>query len=65
MPMRAEDNRAVETQMGTVTSLPKLISAFPSLSRRGLLRQVIGISEKTLEIRVAKDPCANFTLEQS
>lgn len=63
--MPAEHNSAVETQMGTVTSLPKLISAFPSLRARDLLRQIVGISERTLRVQVAKDPGAGLTLEQS
>jgi putative toxin-antitoxin system antitoxin component (TIGR02293 family) len=55
----------MQTQTGTAASLLELLSTFPSLRTRGLLRQILGISERTLKAQVAKDPGATLTLEQS
>lgn len=55
----------MQTQTGTAASLLELLSTFPSLQTRGLLRQILGITERTLKAEVAKDPSAPLTLEQS
>lgn len=55
----------MQTQTGTAVSLLELLSTFPSLRTRGLLRQIVGTSERTLKAQVAKDPSAALTLEQS
>jgi len=54
----------MQTQTGTAASLLELLSTFPSLRTRGLLRQILGVSERTLKAQVAKDPGATLTLEQ-
>lgn len=54
----------MQTQTGTAVSLLELLSTFPSLRTIGLLRQIVGISERTLKAQVAKDPGATLTLEQ-
>src|SRR3990167_8842533 len=46
----------MQTQTGTAVSLLELLSTFPSLRTIGLLRQIVGISERTLKARGAKDP---------
>ena len=55
----------MQTQTGTAASFLELLSNFPSLRTRGLLRQIVGTSERTLKAQVAKDPGATLTLEQS
>ena len=55
----------MQTQTGTAASLLELLSTFPSLRTRGLLRQILGITERALKAEVAKDPGATLTLEQS
>ena len=55
----------MQTQTGTAESLLELLSTFPSLRTRGLLRQILGVSERALKAQVAKDPGATLTLEQS
>lgn len=52
-------------QTGLAASFLDLISAFPSLRAKGLLGQIVGISERTLKAKVAKDPSAGLTPEQS
>lgn len=42
-----------------------LISKFPSLRKGDLLRQANGLSVRALKARIAKDPGATLTLEQS
>lgn len=54
----------MQEQTGTAGSFLELISTFPSLRVRGLLRQIVGISERTLKIQVAKDASANLSKEQ-
>lgn len=46
-------------------SLVALISKFPSLRKGDLLRQANGLSVRALKARIAKDPGATLTLEQS
>ena len=55
----------MQTQTRTAASLLELVSTFPSLRTRGLLRQIVGTSESNLKAHVAKDPSATWTLEQS
>ena len=55
----------MRAQTGTASSFLELTSNFPSLRARGHLRQILGISERTLKAQVAKDPGATLTLEQS
>lgn len=55
----------MHTQTGTAASFLELLSSFPSLRTRGLLRQIVGTSERSLKAKVAKDPGASWTLEQS
>ncbi len=55
----------MHTQTGIAASFLELLSTFPSLRTTGLLRQIVGISERTLKAQVAKDPGATLTLEQS
>jgi putative toxin-antitoxin system antitoxin component (TIGR02293 family) len=54
----------MQTQTGTAASLLELLSTFPSLRTGGLLRQILGVSDRTLKAQVAKDPGATLTLEQ-
>jgi putative toxin-antitoxin system antitoxin component (TIGR02293 family) len=54
----------MQAQTVTAASFLELVSTIPSLRYRGLLRQIIGISERTLKIQVAKDPSATLTLAQ-
>ena len=55
----------MQTQTETAASLLALLSTFPSLRTRGLLRQIVGTSERTLKAQVAKDPSATLTPEQT
>ena len=55
----------MQTQTGTAVSFLELVSTFPFLRARGVLRQIVGISERTLKAKVSKDPDATLTLEQS
>lgn len=52
----------MEIEMGTAASLLVLISAFPCLQGRGLMRQVIGISERALNANVARDSVTSVKL---
>jgi putative toxin-antitoxin system antitoxin component (TIGR02293 family) len=55
----------MEIQMGTAASLLGLISAFPCLRGRGLMRQVVEISERALKASVERDSDTKLTFEQS
>ena len=55
----------MQTQTETAASLLELLSTFPSLRTRGLLRQILGITERTLKSEIAKDLSVTLTLEQS
>ena len=55
----------MQTQTETAASLLALLSTFPSLRTRGLLRQIVGTSERTLKTQIAKDLSVTLTLEQS
>lgn len=55
----------MQVRTGTAASFLELLSTFPPLRARGLVRQILGISERTLRGQVAKDPGAPLTLEQS
>jgi putative toxin-antitoxin system antitoxin component (TIGR02293 family) len=65
MPWVTGDYGPMEIQMGTAASLLVLISAFPCLRGKGLMRQVIGISERALKAKFAKDSDTKLTFEQS
>ena len=54
----------MQTQTGTAASCVGLLSNFPGLRTSGLLRQILGTSERTLKAQIAKDPSATLTLEQ-
>ena len=55
----------MEIQMGTAASLLVLISDFPCLRGRGLMRQVVGISERALNANVARDSDTKLSFEQN
>ncbi len=55
----------MQTQTGTAASCLELLSNFPCLRTSGLLRQILGTSERTLKPQVAQEPGATLTLEQS
>jgi putative toxin-antitoxin system antitoxin component (TIGR02293 family) len=55
----------MQARTGAAASFLELISAFPSLRVEGFLRQIVGISERSLKGQVSKDPGAALTLEQS
>lgn len=55
----------MQTQTGTAASLLELLSTFPSLRTRGLLRQILGITERTLKSEIAKDLSVTLTLGQT
>lgn len=55
----------MQTQAGTAASCLEMLSNFPSLRTSGLLRQIVGTSQRTLKAQVVKDPSATLTLEQT
>ena len=55
----------MQARTGTAVSFLELVSTFPFLRARGVLRQIVGISERTLKAQVSKAPDATLTLEQS
>jgi putative toxin-antitoxin system antitoxin component (TIGR02293 family) len=65
MHSQVADSWIVQAQTETAASFLELISAFPSLRARDLLRQIVGVSERTLKAQVAQDLSAPLTLEQS
>jgi len=55
----------VDTGIMTAAFLLELVTAYPSLRGKGVLRRVIGISERALKARHSRNPGATLSMEQS
>lgn len=55
----------LDTGIMTAAFLLKLVTAYPALRGKGVLRRVIGISERALKARLSRSPDASLSMEQS